>query len=480
VRFKGQHAWKAAVVFLLAFPTWVMRAWPDEPLPYEGRRAELVRAKRAREDTPDEEEKKKKKESEAAAKKKALEEKKKKEEEAAAKKKAVEEKKKKEEEDRRIAGLLLRGARELAEHATEDGNSAYLADNASSAHGLGRINERLLKGEVDQMRSFNKRAGVDTADLPTLSHQAHDTPLERAAISLDREFIRRAHELRESGARSLGHQSATPKPVGAFSNLYDCDNRDAFQSSDDRSSQQNPFGWAEKMGPCFEFAKGCCSRDNCRFSHDPRHRFGDRSKVLCKVNGEQPEPPKKRQRVGANGVVVDILAAKEEAARQADEDAELASPLMRGPPVARTCAPAEAAAPKSLELRGPKGGVDKAAAELWVSRKLRVRVVDERGEFRKSHLKKGVVRRVDSSLCRVDIELDGDAGQMVCAVPQGLLETVVSKSCTKVEIVRGPHQGMLGELINRDARCNAAIVRLGRGNNEAEVELPLDDVCEFL
>lgn len=385
-----------------------------------------------------------------------------------------------EDEDRRIAALILRRSLQQAEHAKEEGSSAYLLDGETQT-GPGRVNERLLKGEVNQMRSFNKRAGVDTAKLPALPAQAHMSPLQRETTALDRMYVQRAHELREyvTKASATGQVAGGSHNVDVVESSGDRERRDVFSNFGDRRGKDQSFGWGEKLGPCFDFAKGNCSRDNCRFSHDPRDRI-ESLNAGGKGNREPPEPQKKRQRVGANGVALDIVAAEEAASRQAEEDLELANPLMRGPAVSKSSMPAIGVDAKSSEKVGCTEADVKTTAESWASKKLRVRVVDENGEFRRNHLKKGVIRHVDSRLCCVDVELDGSEGKVLRAVPQRLLETVVSKSCTKVEIVRGPRRGMLGELLCRDPKRNVAVVRLGRANEGQQIELLLDDVCEYL
>lgn len=129
------------------------------------------------------------------------------------------------------------------------------------------------------------------------------------------------------------------------------------------------------------------------------------------------------------------------------------------------------------------------AEVAWVAKGLRVRVVDEDGKFRESHLRKGEVYRVvgagevgsKRSGFSASIRLD-DGGQELEAVPQELLETVCSKRCTRVEVVRGVHQGKIADILERDARQNSAVVRLPKNSKdggEDRVELRLDDVCEF-
>ena len=108
---------------------------------------------------------------------------------------------------------------------------------------------------------------------------------------------------------------------------------------------------------------------------------------------------------------------------------------------------------------------------------LLVRIEDEDGEFKAFHLKKGVVRHVDTSACTVLVELEN--GEGTCrAVPQDKLETVVSKTATgkQVEVVRGKRKGLVAKLLKRDPNANTATVLDGK----TEIELALDDVCEFV
>eukprot|EP00928_Gymnodinium_smaydae_P064519 TRINITY_DN47820_c0_g1_i1.p1 TRINITY_DN47820_c0_g1~~TRINITY_DN47820_c0_g1_i1.p1 ORF type:complete len:413 (+),score=78.49 TRINITY_DN47820_c0_g1_i1:68-1240(+) len=379
-------------------------------------------------------------------------------------------------EDRRIAAMILRGAREQAENAKEAGNSAYLDDSRS--HGPGRVNQRLFKGEVNQVKSFNKRAGVDAAKLPAMPAEAHSTPLERETLALDREFVRRAHELREGSAQISGKAVTGSKAKDATHRESDLERAQIYSNFGSKRGSDRSFGWGETSGLCFDFARGACLRDNCRFSHDPDERSGS---TLGRI-AEPPLSQRKRQRVGAHGAVLDVKAAEEEAARQDEEDLELANPLMRGSATAKPRAPKEDAVPASpaSSSKDARSGAcaAKPPAECWASKKLRVRIVDETGEFKKSHLKKGVIRSVDSNSCRADIELE-DGKKLIRAVPQDLLETVVSKTCKNVEIIRGPHRGMLAKFVEKNVKRNVAIVQMGRGDNANDLELKLDDVCEF-
>jgi len=278
------------------------------------------------------------------------------------------------EQDRRIAGLLLRNARSQAELAAEDGSTAYLANSRRAP----RVDERLMRGEFAQVRSHNRRCGVDPADLP--ASQAFASAEERLASSLDGEFVRRAHELRACPATLA---SATPR---------------------------------------------------------------------------------KRQRVGISSKSLDLAAAKEEEARQANEDVALANPLLRPPlqQLGEHSTKRQESVKCEAACRWGCKPVTDTACHMWPSKKLRVRVVDETGEFRSSHLKKGVVRHVDRLRCVADVELDGDGGPLLHNVPPERLETVVSRGCRRVEIVRGPHCSLVAELLRRDTSCNRALVRLAR------------------
>lgn len=197
---------------------------------------------------------------------------------------------------------------------------------------------------------------------------------------------------------------------------------------------------------------------------DPRDRIG--SNLMSS----------KRQRVGVKAV--DIAAAAEEAARQADEDEALANPLMRGHSTQKSRKKPTVESNENTGNTRPSPTAN--AASCWMSRKLRVRIVDENGKFKKWHTRKGVIKQVDAANCKADIEIEGDPVERVSKVAQDLLETVVTKTCKNVEIIRGEHQGMLAEFVSKNPRENVAVVRLGRAYDNAVVEMCLDDVCEFV
>mmetsp|Transcript_153206 Transcript_153206/g.491314 ORF Transcript_153206/g.491314 Transcript_153206/m.491314 type:complete len:221 (+) Transcript_153206:44-706(+) len=118
----------------------------------------------------------------------------------------------------------------------------------------------------------------------------------------------------------------------------------------------------------------------------------------------------------------------------------------------------------------------------WLSSGLRVRFIDEDGPFKSSYLKKGFVRKVDDAALVADVDVDG--GTALRKVPQNVLETVVSKGCLRVEVVRGPHRGIIAELLERDAKRNIAVIRTTSTQmkgiaGDSRMELSLDDVCEF-
>eukprot|EP00933_Yihiella_yeosuensis_P074272 TRINITY_DN8312_c1_g1_i1.p1 TRINITY_DN8312_c1_g1~~TRINITY_DN8312_c1_g1_i1.p1 ORF type:complete len:392 (-),score=87.18 TRINITY_DN8312_c1_g1_i1:103-1278(-) len=324
-------------------------------------------------------------------------------------------------EDKLVAAMLLRTARSKVEQAEESGLSGYLDDSK-----LGKtVNKRLLKGEVSQARSFNRRAGV--VPLPADCAERAETDVSREVRALEREYLRSAHQMREQAA--------------------------AAESSD---------------------AVGGLGR--------------------------------KRQRVGGQGAAVDMAAVEEEEARIAAEDDELANPLMRGPAGQRKLskkpsllrlgshgsnssggADRDVLLPGEVRLPGPPDLHKEAGDDLWPSKGMRVRVVDEKGEFKVGHLKKGVVRKRHTQIGAVDVELDDaksegkvGGGRLLRAVPQKLLETVVTKTCKRIEVVRGTHKGVIAELLSRDSRQNSATVRIGRGLSIEELRLPLDNICEFV
>lgn len=112
----------------------------------------------------------------------------------------------------------------------------------------------------------------------------------------------------------------------------------------------------------------------------------------------------------------------------------------------------------------------------WLSAGLRIRIIDESGPSKDYHLKKGFVQKVDVDSMTAHVDVDG--GPTLKAVPQHALETVVSKGCSQVEVVRGPHRGAVVSLIERDAKRNFAVVTQG-ADSTSRFEVALDDVCEF-
>lgn len=124
-----------------------------------------------------------------------------------------------------------------------------------------------------------------------------------------------------------------------------------------------------------------------------------------------------------------------------------------------------------------KVGADKKV-DPWPTKGLRVRIIDEVGELKKYHLNKGIVRSVDNAgLFCIMLE---KSKELVRKVPEKCLETVVSKDCSRIEVVRGEHRGMQAQLLKRDPKNNIAIIRMSKGFGEGyDIPVALDDVCEF-
>jgi len=154
---------------------------------------------------------------------------------------------------------------------------------------------------------------------------------------------------------------------------------------------------------------------------------------------------------------------------------------LTSPPGSRPLAPPGLLAERaSVAVMGDESVVDltvNASADpsevTWLSIGLRVRVVDTSGRFRESHLRKGYVQMVVSgSRCVVGLE----AGRTLRDVHQSDLETVVSKGCRRVRVVRGQRRGAIAELLERHAKRNVAVVRTE--SETTAFELALDDICE--
>jgi len=105
-----------------------------------------------------------------------------------------------------------------------------------------------------------------------------------------------------------------------------------------------------------------------------------------------------------------------------------------------------------------------------------VRVVDSGGDFKAYHLLKGVVRSADKRTGSCELELVNS--KVLVGVPENCLETVVSRECVRVEVVRGPLCGISAQLLTRDSKNNRARIRPD-GGRSADAEVSLDDVCEL-
>eukprot|EP00747_Dinoflagellata_sp_TGD_P181820 gnl/TRDRNA2_/TRDRNA2_35795_c0_seq1.p1 gnl/TRDRNA2_/TRDRNA2_35795_c0~~gnl/TRDRNA2_/TRDRNA2_35795_c0_seq1.p1 ORF type:complete len:421 (-),score=109.05 gnl/TRDRNA2_/TRDRNA2_35795_c0_seq1:121-1299(-) len=117
--------------------------------------------------------------------------------------------------------------------------------------------------------------------------------------------------------------------------------------------------------------------------------------------------------------------------------------------------------------------------DVWPSRGLVVKVVGQEKSLRECYGKEAVVLSVDEAagLCRIKVRL-GEKSQVFPDIRMEALETRVSRDCTEVRIVRGPHKGTVAALVKRDTQRNVAVVRMKKGGDETE--MALDDVCQFM
>jgi len=115
--------------------------------------------------------------------------------------------------------------------------------------------------------------------------------------------------------------------------------------------------------------------------------------------------------------------------------------------------------------------------DCWPSRGLIVRVVAKDGEAKDLFGLEAVVLEAEekAGCCRIKARVDGKS-RTIEGVPVSGLETRVSRDCKEVRVVRGPNRGMAIKLLKRDAQRGVALVDL----NGTSVEMPLDDVCQFM
>jgi len=119
----------------------------------------------------------------------------------------------------------------------------------------------------------------------------------------------------------------------------------------------------------------------------------------------------------------------------------------------------------------------------WLVEGIAVRVVDERWRGGLFFRRKGAVRDVlapglaEVQLAAVAGGAEG-AAVLLTGVPQAVLETALPKVGGRVLVVRGPHKGGAGELLQRDARSQVGAVRLD-DDEERVRSIAFDDLAEF-
>eukprot|EP00930_Biecheleria_cincta_P082217 TRINITY_DN71991_c0_g1_i1.p1 TRINITY_DN71991_c0_g1~~TRINITY_DN71991_c0_g1_i1.p1 ORF type:complete len:389 (+),score=66.77 TRINITY_DN71991_c0_g1_i1:146-1312(+) len=327
-------------------------------------------------------------------------------------------------EEQLVAALVLRDAKTLQASCDFD---TLAGSDAARLHKT--VNKRLLKGEVNQARSFNRRAGIEPLPQPEAS--CGDTKIQRDAKTLQDIFVRSAHQIRETVA--LATTTAEPEI-----------------SSQERKRQR--LGLHLQRAPSGRVG-GNLSVKATELEKAEAQLAEDEAEMTNPIL----KPKAKMELKTRTGKVAAILKPDSGGSSQKREASGLESELQ--------CSPSPVGEPQPDQLNRVEH------VPLWPSKGMRVRVVDETGEFKQFHLKKALVIRRHDKKAAVDVELDNDyslttmigKGKLLKEVPQMVLETVVSKTCQQIEVVRGIHQGAIAELVRRDSRQNLATVRIGRG-----------------
>jgi hypothetical protein len=119
----------------------------------------------------------------------------------------------------------------------------------------------------------------------------------------------------------------------------------------------------------------------------------------------------------------------------------------------------------------------------WLVEGIAVRVVDERWRGGRFFRRRGTVRDVLApGLAEVQLAAAAGGAEgaavLLTGVPQAVLETALPKVGGRVLVVKGPHKGGAGELLQRDARSQVGAVRLD--DDEARVRsIAFDDLAEW-
>lgn len=120
-----------------------------------------------------------------------------------------------------------------------------------------------------------------------------------------------------------------------------------------------------------------------------------------------------------------------------------------------------------------------AAADVWASRGLVVRVIGKGAALKDFFGAEAVVLKVDEGkgVCKIKARPNGsDKSQQLEGVKLEDIETRVSRDCQKVRIVRGTRKGLVAKLTKRDTAKGVAVLRI----EGVETEMSLDDVCQFM
>eukprot|EP00931_Biecheleriopsis_adriatica_P100413 TRINITY_DN75738_c0_g1_i1.p1 TRINITY_DN75738_c0_g1~~TRINITY_DN75738_c0_g1_i1.p1 ORF type:complete len:373 (+),score=122.51 TRINITY_DN75738_c0_g1_i1:26-1144(+) len=121
----------------------------------------------------------------------------------------------------------------------------------------------------------------------------------------------------------------------------------------------------------------------------------------------------------------------------------------------------------------------KIEEELWPSRGLVVRIINQSSELKDFFGAEAVVLEVDAASRRCKVKARSTAGgksQVLPGLKVSDIETRVSRDCQSVRIVRGSKRGLVAKLLQRDTKNGKAQVEL----EGAQQTLPLDDVCQFM
>eukprot|EP00929_Paragymnodinium_shiwhaense_P085803 TRINITY_DN46248_c0_g1_i1.p1 TRINITY_DN46248_c0_g1~~TRINITY_DN46248_c0_g1_i1.p1 ORF type:complete len:429 (+),score=154.58 TRINITY_DN46248_c0_g1_i1:129-1415(+) len=410
-------------------------------------------------------------------------------------KRVVEALKKEKPKEERVAILGVEEGAVTVDGVVEEAKKPTIAcKNPLSAHR--EVSEAQAKARAEAKA---KAAAKPDAAAKSLKDMADDLPgglvknvskLSEEDAEAMRELLKDASATPGSGADASGPSAAglaipvkKPQPIlmgdGSKRARSGALDRDASKDQFDRMPVEG-FGEALLRGMGFNPEK---HSTKYVYHEKPRENLLGLGATALLPHEKLGLKAPQKQKAAAAAAAAEAAAKAEdgEADGKAETPAEPAKPAPKGASAVLAAMAATASASSSSKAGEPQEKKRKVT-EMWASRGLVVRVIGKEGQLKSFFGAEAVVTKVDeaSSTFSIKARPPSDPNAKSTTLP-GVrieeIETRVSRDCTEVRILRGRDRGKVAKLRKRDTKLGVAVVSI-EGN--ADSELPLDDVCQFI